>query len=95
MRRIREILRLRLELGDNQSAISLASGVSRSTVRRYLERAAMAQLDMTTALTQSDAALEAALFPLAHWRPTSCPARSHLKTVCGVIPRAVATPCTE
>lgn len=63
MRRIREILRLRLELGDNQSAISLASGVSRSTVRRYLERAAVARLDMTTALTLSDAALEAALFP--------------------------------
>lgn len=63
MRRIREIMRLYVELGDNHSAIAAASGVSRSTVRRFLERAALAELDMATAVTLSDEALEAALFP--------------------------------
>ena len=57
MRRIREVLRLRTELGSNLSAIATGARLARSTVRAYLARAAAAGL--------SDAALEAALFPPA------------------------------
>ena len=57
MRRIREVLRLRAELGSNLSAIAMGARLARSTVRAYLARAAAAGL--------SDAALEAALFPPA------------------------------
>lgn len=67
MRRIREVMRLYVELGDNHSAIAAASGVSRSTVRRYLERAALAQLDMATALARC---------PMTPWRRPSFRRRS-------------------
>ncbi len=40
MRRIREVLRLRAELGPNLSAISAGAKLARSTVRAYLDRAA-------------------------------------------------------
>ena len=39
MRRIREVLRLRAELGPNLSAISAGAKLARSTVRAYLDRA--------------------------------------------------------
>jgi len=63
MRRIREVLRLRAALGPNLSAISAGANLARSTVRAYLERAAAAGLDATSADGLSDTALEAALFP--------------------------------
>jgi len=65
MRRIREVLRLRAELGPNLSAISAGAKLARSTVRRYLDRAATAGLDAAAAEGLSDTALEAALFPPA------------------------------
>ena len=65
MRRIREVLRLQVELGGNASAIAAGVGQARSTVRRYLQRAAAAGIDAGAAGTMSDAALEAALFPPA------------------------------
>ena len=37
MRRIREVLRLRAELGPNLSAISAGAKLARSTVRAYLK----------------------------------------------------------
>src|ERR1700738_5189842 len=40
MRRIREVLRLRAELGANVSAIATGAGLARSTVRAYLRQAA-------------------------------------------------------
>ena len=40
MRRIREVLRLRAELGANLSAIAAGAKLARSTVRTYLDRAA-------------------------------------------------------
>src|SRR5271165_4889244 len=40
MRRIREVLRLRTELGSNLSAIATGARLARSTVRAYLARAA-------------------------------------------------------
>jgi len=63
MRRIREILRLRAELGPNLSAIAAGVRLARSTVRAYLERAAAAGLDAAAAEGMSEEALEAALFP--------------------------------
>jgi len=63
MRRIREVLRLRAELGPNLSAIAAGARLARSTVRAYLGRAAAAGLDAGAADGLSEAALEAALFP--------------------------------
>lgn len=63
MRRIREVLRLRAELGPNLSAISAGANLARSTVRAYLKRAAAAGLDAAAAEGLSETALEAALFP--------------------------------
>ena len=62
MRRIREVLRLRAELGPNVTAISAGAKLARSTVRAYLERAATAGLDAAMADGLSEMALEAALF---------------------------------
>jgi hypothetical protein len=45
MRRIREVLRLRAELGSNLSAIATGVRLARSTVRAYLARAAAAGLE--------------------------------------------------
>jgi hypothetical protein len=44
MRRIREVLRLRAELGPNVSAISAGAKLARSTVRTHLDRAVTAGL---------------------------------------------------
>ena len=65
MRRIREVLRLRAELGESLSAVAAGAGLARSTVRDYLRRAAAAGIDATTAAGLSDEALEAALYPPA------------------------------
>jgi transposase len=65
MRRIREVLRLRAELGPNLSVIATGAKLARSTVRAYLARAAAAGLDAGSWDMMSDAALEAALFPPA------------------------------
>src|SRR5271166_1004109 len=65
MRRIREVLRLRAELGSNLSAIATGARLARSTVRAYLARAAAAGLEAGAEAGLSDAALEAALFPPA------------------------------
>ena len=63
MRRIREVLRLRAELGPNLSAISAGAKLARSTVRAYLDRAAAAGLDAAAADGLSETALEVALYP--------------------------------
>ena len=62
MRRIREVLRLRAELGPNVSAIAAGARLARSTVRAYLDRAAAAGVDAAAAELLLDGALEAALF---------------------------------
>ncbi len=63
MRRIREVLRLRAELGPNVSLVAASAGMSRSTTRRYLDKAAAAGIDLTAAAGMTDEALEAVLFP--------------------------------
>ena len=49
MRRIREVLRLRAELGPNVSAIAAGARLARSTVRAYLDRAEAAGVDAAAA----------------------------------------------
>lgn len=63
MRRIREVLRLWAELGPNVSAVANGAQTTRSTARRYIERAKAAGIDTAKAAGLSDEALEAALFP--------------------------------
>jgi len=63
MRRIKEVLRLRVALGDNVSAIAAGARVARSSVRKYLKRAAAAGIDAAAAEGLTDDVLEAALFP--------------------------------
>ena len=63
MRRIREVLRVHAELGENVSAVAASVGLARSTVRAYLARAAAAKIDAAAATGLSDEALDVALFP--------------------------------
>jgi len=63
MRRIREVLRLRAALGHSISAVAKSAGMSRSTVREYLQRVAAAGIDAAAAAGMTEEALEAALFP--------------------------------
>jgi hypothetical protein len=72
MRRIREVLRLRAELGSNLSAIAMGARLARSTVRAYLARAAAAGLEAGAEAGLSDAALEAALFRRHRRRDVRC-----------------------
>ena len=44
MRKIKEVLRLRFELGLGQRAIARACSISQSTVHEYLKRAAAADV---------------------------------------------------
>ncbi len=59
MRRIREVLRLRADLGPNLSAIAAGARLARSTVRAYLGRAAAAGLDGLPASLHGSATAEA------------------------------------
>ncbi len=62
MRRIKEVLRLRVALGGNVSAIAAGARVSRSSVRKYLTRAAAAGVDAAAAEGMAEDVLENALF---------------------------------
>ena len=64
MRRIREVLRLRALFGENLTAIASGTGLARSTVRTYLQRADRAGLGGARPVEDwTDEALEAALYP--------------------------------
>ena len=65
MRKIREVLRLRHELGLPHQAVARASAVGVGTVNRYLRRAAEGGLGWPLPTELDDAALEARLFPRA------------------------------
>ena len=63
MRRIKEVLRLRLVFGLSHAAIGAACRMSRTTVRDYCQRAQAAGLDSFAAIEPlSERALEARLF---------------------------------
>jgi transposase len=63
MRKIREVLRLRYACGLSERRIALAVGLSRSTVKSYVERAAASGIAWPIASEIDDAALERRLFP--------------------------------
>ena len=66
MRKIKEILRLKLNCGISEREIARSCGVSRSTVADYLRRAAAARLTWLEASAMADAQLEEHLFPTEH-----------------------------
>ena len=62
MRKIREVLRLRLELGRSQREVRASTGLSKGSVSDYLSRAAKAGITWDVARELSDAEVEARLF---------------------------------
>ena len=63
MRKIRELMRLKYELGRSHREIAASLGVANSTVSDYAGRARAAGLSWPLPERLDDAALEAALFP--------------------------------
>jgi len=66
LRKIKEILRLKLECGISEREISRSCQVSRSTVADYLRRAAAAKLTWTEASLLPENQIEERLFPTEH-----------------------------
>jgi transposase len=66
VRKIKEILRLKLDCGISEREISRSCGVSRSTVADYLRRAAAARLTWAEASVLAESHLEERLFPTEH-----------------------------
>ena len=62
MRKIREVLRLKFEVGLSHRQVAAAVGISRGSVSDYLERAKEAELMWEIARGLSDAEVEARLF---------------------------------
>lgn len=70
MRRIREVLRLRFDLGLRQDQIARSCLIGQATVHRYLERAAAAGLSWPLPEDCHDRRLEELLFPAPVGRPS-------------------------
>jgi transposase len=66
VRKIKEILRLKLDCGISEREISRSCQISRSTVADYLRRAAAAKLTWTEASALAETQLEERLFPNEH-----------------------------
>jgi transposase len=66
VRKIKEILRLKLDCGISEREILRSCRVSRSTVADYLRRAAAARLTWVEASAMAEAQLEERLFPTEH-----------------------------
>ena len=66
VRKIKEILRSKLDCGISEREIARSCQVSRSTVADYLRRAAAAKLTWSEASAMAEAQLEERLFPTEH-----------------------------
>src|SRR3990172_7290689 len=66
VRKIKEILRLKLDCGISEREIARSCQVSRSTVADYLRRAAAAKMTWAEASAMAEAQLEEQLFPTEH-----------------------------
>ena len=75
MRKIREILRLRYDLGLRQDQIARSCNIGQSTVHRYLERFAATGLGWPPPTECDDARLEKLLFATRRGRPAGREAR--------------------
>jgi hypothetical protein len=62
MRKVREVLRLRFDVGCSHRAIQASTGLSKGSVSDYLKRAAARSLTWPEASSMSDADVEARLF---------------------------------
>ena len=63
MRKIRELLRLKYELGRSHRELAMSLGIANSTVSEYVRQASAAGISWPLPEGLDDAALEAALFP--------------------------------
>ena len=63
MRKVRELLRLKFDLGLSDRQIAASLGVARSTVSEALKRAAAAGIAWPLPAELDDATLEARLYP--------------------------------
>jgi transposase len=70
MRKIKEVLRLRFELGLQQNQIARSCSIGQATVHRYLQRAAAAGLSWPLAEDLDDSRLQKLLFREARARPS-------------------------
>ena len=66
VRKIKEILRLKLDCGISEREIARSCQVSRSTVADYLRRATAAKVTWAEASAMAEAQLEERLFPTEH-----------------------------
>jgi transposase len=73
MRRIREVLRLKFELGLNDSQVATGARVARSTVQDYLRRIAATGLDHSQLSALGDEELDRRLFPPRELRDRARP----------------------
>lgn len=73
MRRVREVLRLKFELGLNDSEVARGTGVARSTVQDHLRRIAASGMNHEQLMALDDAALDERLFGPRERRDTSRP----------------------
>ena len=73
MRRIREVLRLKFQLGLNDTQVASGAGVPRTTVQDYLQRIAACGMTHGELLVLDDVALEQRLFPPREPRDTTRP----------------------
>ena len=73
MRRIKEVLRLKFELGLSDTQVARSVRLARSTVQEYLHRAAAAGLDYEQARGLDDGDLDGRLFPARDPRNTARP----------------------
>lgn len=76
VRKIKEILRLKFELGLENRQIARSCSIPHSTVANYLRRACAAGLTWPLAADLTDSALEARLFPCVAARKEEFPCRS-------------------
>jgi transposase len=73
MRKVKEVLRLRFDLGLQQNQIARSCSIGQATVHRYLKKAAAANLTWPLPENIDDRRLEELLFPADVGRPTRIP----------------------
>jgi transposase len=73
MRRIREVLRLKFQLGLSDTQVALGARIARATVQEYLRRIATTGLDPEQLLALDDKTLDQRLFPPRESRDTARP----------------------